>query len=111
MREGPREGKKIDPIDRQTLAILGHRIETWDSIRFSDKDLAERITALESFIQSEIDDLEASDEDVAAPQILELKDDLLDVQEFDGSPEEFNELCKERSEYYAAVRGEFLKTL
>ncbi|MBP9757000.1 MAG: hypothetical protein KBD06_00185 [Candidatus Pacebacteria bacterium] len=111
MIEKPRESKKIDPIDRETLALLGHRIELWDSSRFAEASIEERKTNLETAIQAEIERLESSDQEVSSQELLELRDDLLDVQEFDGSPDEFNELCKERAEYYAAVRSEFLKTL
>lgn len=107
----PQQPKKLDPIDRETLAILGYRIEMWDEARVSDATIGERKAALEAKVQQQIDSLEASDEEIAATELLELKDDLHDVHEFDGTAEEFAELCKERSDYYAAVRIEFLKTL
>lgn len=113
MERIPQQPRQLDPIDEQSLAVLGRRIERWDILKDTSLSFKERKAKLTADLREEVESLHAigedgdHDENETAELILEMKD----VHDVEESEEAFAHLYQDRIEYNREVRAEFLKTL
>ena len=99
------------PGDRELLAILGHRIEVWNTAKSSEGMLDERSEWLEQAYVQMIDMIQYSKYEISPVELAELEADLDDVYTFAGSGDDFSNFCNDREQYYIAVRRIYIEQL
>lgn len=105
----PQQPKKMSAEDRANLAVVGHRIETWNVARTGPGSMQERREVLDRELQKQIDTILHSKYDVSPVELAELEEDLERLRQFDGDELAFTELCAAQEQYYMQVREQYIK--
>ena len=119
MREAPRQAREIDPEDHEALAVMGHRIERWDTLLDPSTTLDERKKNLYDDLNAEIRMLREKEEQAGTEEHAdslgferdELVDDIRMLTELQDDPEAIADFYRDRTEYYRQVREEFLREI
>jgi hypothetical protein len=99
--------KSLDDTDNESLAVLGHLIETWHTAQVGTEAMLVRYERLVKGLTDLATTLEGTDE----PLLDELLEDINSLAEFEGSDEDFVKLCSDRAAYWIEVRREYVTTL
>ncbi len=99
----------LNPTDREQLAMLGYRIDLWNSAPMSVGTLSDRTDALVIALVQHLTMIVSAPFTTDPIVIRELEADIHDLFNFQGSDEQFAEFCEERAHYYVEVRVMFIQ--
>jgi len=110
--EVPRQPSSLDPIDESTLALIGHRIEGWESLKNKAISLEDRLVEFIKKTELELDAIGGFDvSDNLTPEQDTLHMDLKYLSEVEHTEESIQALAQEKVEYYKAARAGYIREI
>lgn len=112
MERVPSQKSNLDHVDEETLASIGHRIDSWEALKNAGLPLETRLSTMKEKLEAELIAMANSSAPHTEVEQEELQRDLSILNDLDGEDEEtITEIADTRIAHFVNERRNFLNII